>query len=190
MTPIGGRGRPAKEKSAKRLTILEKTTKEGEALLKDLGHKADSDPDSTRRQTRSQTRGTPPAPPPVKKTPQQKPPKKVCILFENFDSNLLLNLLFIFRRILVLEQLLNGVEDLQRIPLLLITTFQLKTQLKSMQIRLKTMRKLIRLKVKVRKKLIILIIPTEIMSPLVKITKKINRTLIRMKWKKRKDLQK
>lgn len=76
VTPIGGRGRPAKEKSAKRLTILEKTTKEGEALLKDLGHKADSDPDSTRRQTRSQTRGTPPAPPPVKKTPQQKPPKK------------------------------------------------------------------------------------------------------------------
>jgi hypothetical protein len=85
VTPIGGRGRPAKEKSAKRLTILEKTTKEGEALLKDLGHKADSDPDSTRRQTRSQTRGTPPAPPPVKKTPQQKPPKKVCILFESFD---------------------------------------------------------------------------------------------------------
>jgi len=55
---------------------LEKTTKEGEALLKDLGHKADDDPDSTRRRTRSQTRGTPAAPPPAKKTPQ-KPPQKV-----------------------------------------------------------------------------------------------------------------
>lgn len=72
----GGSGRPSKDK--KRLTILEKTTKEGEALLKDLGHKTDDDPNSTKRQTRSQTRGTPASvPPPVKKTTPKSPQKVI-----------------------------------------------------------------------------------------------------------------
>ncbi|XP_037290206.2 uncharacterized protein LOC119185213 isoform X1 [Rhipicephalus microplus] len=60
------RTRPQREnKSAggRRVSSLEAAAKEGEALLKELGHKDSSDPDSGRRRTRSQTRGTPPAPP-------------------------------------------------------------------------------------------------------------------------------
>lgn len=72
--PTQGRGRPSKDKLAKRLNILEKTAKEGEALLQNLGHK-DDDPEGTRRRTRSQTRGTPPAAaaPKPKSTPKTIP---------------------------------------------------------------------------------------------------------------------
>ncbi|CAG2162903.1 unnamed protein product [Oppiella nova] len=76
--PSAGRGRPAKG-SSKRLNILEKTAKEGEALLHNLGHKGDENPDGNRRTTRSQTRGTPPAaqtPPTPKKAATPKSPSK------------------------------------------------------------------------------------------------------------------
>ncbi|XP_054164528.1 AAC-rich mRNA clone AAC11 protein-like [Oppia nitens] len=78
VTPAsGGRGRPAKG-SAKRLNIWEKTAKEGEALLQNLGHKGgDENPDGNRRTTRSQTRGTPPAaaPTPPKRAAPKSPSK-------------------------------------------------------------------------------------------------------------------
>ena len=79
--PSYGRGRPSKDRS-KRLNILEKTAKEGEALLQNLGHK-DDDPESNRRRTRSQTRGTPPAaatPPKKERAAPKQPTPKVILL--------------------------------------------------------------------------------------------------------------
>lgn len=71
--------RESKSAGGRRVSSLEAAAKEGEALLKELGHKDSSDPDSGRRRTRSQTRGTPAAPParqqrqtraePARKTP-------------------------------------------------------------------------------------------------------------------------
>lgn len=60
--------------STKRLSTMAKTAKEGEALLKELGHK-DDNPDSERRRTRSQTRGAPP-PPPLQKSSAKDTPKR------------------------------------------------------------------------------------------------------------------
>jgi len=73
--PSAGRGRPAK--GTKRLNIWEKTAKEGEALLQNLGHKAagEENPDSNRRTTRSQTRGTPPASAVTPTPPKRATPK-------------------------------------------------------------------------------------------------------------------
>ncbi|XP_013771981.1 uncharacterized protein LOC106457141 [Limulus polyphemus] len=59
----------------KGISTVTKTAKEGEALLKEIGH-ADEGEESQRRRTRSQTRGDPVPPPLQKKTPRQETPRR------------------------------------------------------------------------------------------------------------------
>ncbi|XP_013781272.1 uncharacterized protein LOC106465588 isoform X2 [Limulus polyphemus] len=63
--------RDSSKAAMKRLSTMAKTAKEGEALLKELGH-ADEATESQRRRTRSQTRGDPIPAPPLKRTPRQE----------------------------------------------------------------------------------------------------------------------
>ncbi|CAN7986253.1 unnamed protein product [Ixodes pacificus] len=74
-------GRPQRESKAaasRRLSHLEAAAKEGEALLKELGHKDSSDPDSGRRRTRSQTRGTAPTPARQQRQQKQEPARRTA----------------------------------------------------------------------------------------------------------------
>merc|ERR1712071_522624 len=77
----------AKKNLPKKLTALERTAAEGEALLKEMGYKEDGE-DQGRRRTRSGGRGLPVSSPPAKKEKKAaattgtgrrgRPPKKVA----------------------------------------------------------------------------------------------------------------
>ncbi|XP_076318378.1 uncharacterized protein LOC143229652 [Tachypleus tridentatus] len=67
--------RDSSKVAMKRLSTMAKTAKEGEALLKELGH-SDEGTESQRRRTRSQTRGDPIPPPLQKRTPRQETPRR------------------------------------------------------------------------------------------------------------------
>jgi len=56
----------AKKNAPKKLTALERTAAEGEALLKEMGYKEEGE-DQGRRRTRSGGRGIPASSPPAKK---------------------------------------------------------------------------------------------------------------------------